>query len=51
VEKMLDYVTNTPEDPLRSYACVEQRRSLIERNLELLGKTDDPVLKKLLAGG
>jgi len=51
VEKMLDYVMNTPEDPLRSDVCVEQRRSLIERNLKLLGKADDPVLKKLLAGG
>ena len=36
VEKLLDYVTRTPADPLRSFACVEQRRALIERNLELL---------------
>jgi len=36
VEKLLDYVINTPPDPLRSYACVEQRNQLIERNLELL---------------
>jgi 4-O-beta-D-mannosyl-D-glucose phosphorylase len=36
VEKLLDYVTNTPTDPLRSRPCVEQRRELIERNLELL---------------
>jgi 4-O-beta-D-mannosyl-D-glucose phosphorylase len=36
VEKLLDYVTNTPADPLRSLACVEQRRELIGRNLELL---------------
>jgi len=33
VEKMLDYVINTPEDPLRSYACVQQRINLIERNM------------------
>jgi 4-O-beta-D-mannosyl-D-glucose phosphorylase len=39
VEKLLDYVTNTPADPLRSFACVEQRRALIRRNLELLGRT------------
>ncbi|HWT02503.1 MAG TPA: glycosidase [Pyrinomonadaceae bacterium] len=38
VEKLLDYVTNTPADPLRSFACVEQRRALIRRNLELLGR-------------
>jgi 4-O-beta-D-mannosyl-D-glucose phosphorylase len=36
VESLLDYVVNTPADPLRSFACVEQRRELIERNLELL---------------
>jgi 4-O-beta-D-mannosyl-D-glucose phosphorylase len=37
VEKMVDYVTHTPEDPLRSRACVEQRVALIEKNLERLG--------------
>ena len=36
IEKLLDYVINTPPDPLRSYACVEQRNQLIEKNLELL---------------
>lgn len=36
VEKLLDYVLNTPEDPLRSYACVQVRNKLIESNLELL---------------
>ncbi|MEK3752189.1 glycosidase [Paenibacillus sp. FSL E2-8871] len=35
VEQMLDYVLNTPEDPLRSHACVEQRIALIDRNLAL----------------
>lgn len=35
VDQMLDYVLNTPEDPLRSYACVQQRISLIDRNLQL----------------
>ena len=45
VNKLLDYVRNTPADPLRSYACVEQRYALIEKNLatlrelEALGKT------------
>jgi 4-O-beta-D-mannosyl-D-glucose phosphorylase len=33
LDRMLDYVVNTPEDPLRSYACVVQRRALIDRNL------------------
>lgn len=36
IEKMLDYVMNTPEDPLRSYACVQQRVELISKNLELM---------------
>jgi 4-O-beta-D-mannosyl-D-glucose phosphorylase len=36
VEKLLDYAMNTPPDPLRSYACVEQRRALIKRNLEII---------------
>ncbi|MNZ75720.1 4-O-beta-D-mannosyl-D-glucose phosphorylase [compost metagenome] len=35
VDQLLDYCINTPEDPLRSYACVEQRIALIERNLKL----------------
>jgi 4-O-beta-D-mannosyl-D-glucose phosphorylase len=40
VAKLLDYVLNTPADPLRSRACVEQRIDLITRNraaLEGLG--------------
>jgi 4-O-beta-D-mannosyl-D-glucose phosphorylase len=36
IDKMLDYVLNTPEDPLRSYDCVQIRRKMIERNLELI---------------
>jgi 4-O-beta-D-mannosyl-D-glucose phosphorylase len=36
VSKLLDYVRNTPADPLRSYACVEQRYALIEKNLAVL---------------
>ncbi len=35
VEKLLDYVANTPEDGLRSKVCVEQRCRLIENNLRL----------------
>ena len=36
VEKMLDYVFNTPRDALRSVDCVKQRCELISKNLELL---------------
>src|SRR5208337_3166469 len=35
IEKLLDYVNNTPEDGLRSKICVEQRCRLIEKNLRL----------------
>ncbi len=38
IDKLIDYVFNTPEDPLRSVKCVEQRCDLIKKNLELLGK-------------
>ena len=37
VERLLDYVVNTPADPLRSAACVQQRTELIARNLRLDG--------------
>ena len=36
VEKLIDYVFNTPKDPLRSVLCVQQRCKLIEDNLKLL---------------
>jgi len=42
VEKLLDYVVNTPEDPLRSYACVQQRNALIRKNLGVLEKCGIP---------
>jgi 4-O-beta-D-mannosyl-D-glucose phosphorylase len=35
VEKLLDYVMNTPADGRRSKVCVEQRCRLIEQNLRL----------------
>lgn len=36
VDKLIDYVFHTPEDPLRSVECVAQRCELIKRNLEFL---------------
>ena len=36
VDRLLDYVLHTPEDPLRSYACVEQRYALIAKNLKIM---------------
>lgn len=36
IARLLDYVKNTPEDPLRSAACVQQRIALIEKNAAYL---------------
>jgi len=44
LDKMVDYAKNTPPDPLRSAACVQQRLELIERNLELIASKGDPTL-------
>ncbi|MBQ1458830.1 MAG: glycosidase, partial [Butyrivibrio sp.] len=38
MDKLIDYVFNTPKDPGRSPDCVKQRCSLIAENLKLLGK-------------
>jgi 4-O-beta-D-mannosyl-D-glucose phosphorylase len=38
VDKLLDYVHNTPPDPMRSAACVRQRLDLISRNRALTGE-------------
>jgi 4-O-beta-D-mannosyl-D-glucose phosphorylase len=37
LEKLTDYVFNTPADPGRSVLCVRQRCDLIRRNLEYMG--------------
>ncbi len=36
IDKLNDYVFNSPSDPGRSVECVKQRCNLIERNLKLL---------------
>ena len=38
VDKLIDYVFNTPKDPGRSVECVAQRCELIKKNLEFLSK-------------
>ncbi len=38
IDKLTDYVFNTPKDPLRSVECVAQRCELVRKNLELLGR-------------
>ncbi len=48
IEKMIDYVKNTPKDPLRSYACVQQRIELVAKNLELMNSKNFKFLRKNL---
>lgn len=38
IERLVDYVFNTPSDPLRSADCVKQRYELIQKNIEFLKK-------------
>ena len=38
IDKLKDYVFNTPSDPLRSVKCVEQRCDLIKKNLEFMNQ-------------
>jgi 4-O-beta-D-mannosyl-D-glucose phosphorylase len=38
LDKLLDYVVNTPEDGRRTSVCVQQRHELIQRNRKLRGK-------------
>lgn len=38
IEKLVDYVFNTPADPGRSVECVAQRCELIRKNLDLLNR-------------
>lgn len=38
VDKLVDYTFNTPEDPLRSVDCVQQRCDLIAKNLDILNR-------------
>lgn len=45
VDKLVDACVNTPEDPLRSAACVAQRSELIARNLELMNKPEYAFLR------
>lgn len=38
IERLMDYVFNTPSDPLRSVDCVKQRYELIQKNIKFLEK-------------
>jgi 4-O-beta-D-mannosyl-D-glucose phosphorylase len=41
IDRMLDYVLNTPEDGGRSAACLAQRMALIEKNLNYVQKPEN----------
>ncbi len=41
VDRLVDYVFNTPADPLRSADCVRQRSDLIRRNLDYLAREEE----------
>ncbi|WEK55481.1 MAG: glycosidase [Candidatus Cohnella colombiensis] len=45
IDKLVDACMNTPKDPLRSRACVDQRSELIARNLELMNRPEYAFLK------
>jgi 4-O-beta-D-mannosyl-D-glucose phosphorylase len=36
IEKLIDYVMNTPEDPGRTELCAKQRIDMITGNLDIL---------------
>ncbi len=38
IDRLVDYVFNTPQDPGRSVECVQQRCDFIKKNLEFLSK-------------
>ncbi|HYG23145.1 MAG TPA: glycosidase [Verrucomicrobiae bacterium] len=42
IEKLLDYVMNTPADGMRSSVCVAQRCELIDRNSKLASRSKAP---------
>ncbi len=47
VEKLADYVTNTPADPLYSAKCVAQRNELIDKNLEYMAQAKNPLIDRI----
>ncbi len=47
VDRLLDYCMHTPPDAGRSFASVDQRCELIQKNLEYLHQTEDALLKQV----
>ena len=48
VNTLVDYVLNTPEDPLQTAKCVEQRRELCARNATFLASSKGKAVARLL---
>jgi 4-O-beta-D-mannosyl-D-glucose phosphorylase len=48
IDTLVDYVLNTPEDPLQSAKCVAQRRALVERNAAFLVSSRGKAVARLL---
>lgn len=46
IEKMLDYVFNTPEDPLKTDLCVQQRLELIAKNRDYMETVREEIAEK-----
>lgn len=38
IDKLIDYVFNTPEDPGRSVECVAQRCEMIKKNIDIVNR-------------
>lgn len=47
IDRLLDYVVNTPEDPLFVYKCVKQRYDLIDKNLDTIKNSKNPLLRQI----
>lgn len=47
VDRLLDYVINTPPDAMNSHDCAKQRRALYEGNLSIIDASDDPLVQSL----
>jgi 4-O-beta-D-mannosyl-D-glucose phosphorylase len=48
VDQLVDYCRNTPPDALRTYDCVKQRISLIEKNRKIIAESSDELLKRIV---
>lgn len=40
VDRLIDYIFNTPEDGIKSTVCVEQRMAMIAKNLQLMNRSE-----------